>query len=102
MLAHVVLSPLAWIALAAYELRACRDVVARAAYRDILAYSNYHTRIFVTLHYGIECGRVQTVIGMNLAAADAYTLYIDENLMWLKVFSFWGFHFLEFDVFGGY
>lgn len=62
MLTHVVLSALAGVALAAYGLRACRDVVARPAYRHLIASSNYNAGILMSLHYGIERGRMQSVV----------------------------------------
>ena len=58
MLAYVVLSALARVALATNKLRTSRDVVARLAYCNFAAACHNNSRILMSLNNGIECGRV--------------------------------------------
>lgn len=89
-LAHVILSALARVTLAAHQLGACRYVVARLAHRDLAAASHDDSRIFVSLNHRVEGCGMESVIRVYLAAADAYALYVDENLMLFEVFSLGG------------
>ena len=45
---------------------------------------------------------MESVVRVYLAAADAYALYVDENLMLFEVFSLGGCHFFKLDVLWGY
>ena len=101
MLAYVVLSALAGITLAADQLRACCDVVARLADRHLAAACHDHGGIFVSLNDGIERGGVEAVVRVDFATADADALDVDENLVFVEVFSLGSRNFLKLDVLWG-
>ena len=102
MFAYVILSAFARVALAANQLRTSCDVVARLAYRYSAAACHNNSRIFMTLNYGVERSGMESVVRVNLAAADADSLDVDEYLVLLEVFCLRCCYLLEFDVLGCY
>ena len=56
----------------------------------------------MSLYDGIECGRMESVVRVNLAAADTDALDVDEYLVFLKVFCLGCCHFFELNVLRGY
>ena len=102
MLAYIILSTLTRIAFSANQLWACCDVVARLANRHFAATCHNHSRIFMSLNNGIECGRMESVVRVDLAAADANALDVGEYLVFLKVCGLRCCHFFELNVLRGY
>ena len=56
----------------------------------------------MTLNDGVERSGMESVVGVNLAAADADALDVDEYLVLLEVFCLRCCYLLEFDVLGCY
>ena len=56
----------------------------------------------MSLNNGIECGRMESVVRVDLAAADANALDVGEDLVFLKVFCLGCCHFFELNVLRGY
>lgn len=54
------------------------------------------------LYHRIESGRVETMVGVNLATADADALDVNEYLVRLQVFCLRCCYFFEYDVFWFY
>ena len=75
-LANIVLTPFARIALAANQLRTGRHPIARFEILHIGAHRHHHAGILVPLDHRIEGGGMQAMVGMNLASADSYLLDI--------------------------
>ena len=77
----IILSSLARVTLAANQLWASGDVVARLADGNFAAYCHNYSRVLMSLNHWVEGGWVKTVVRVNLATADADALDVDENLM---------------------
>ena len=102
MFADIILSAFTGVALAADQLWAGGDVVTGAAYGYLAAYSHYHSRVLMSLYHWIECGGVETVVRVNLTAADADALDVDEHLMGCQVSCLGFCYFLKLDTLGFY
>ena len=100
MFTHIVLSTLAGATLAAYQLGACRNVVAWLAAGHPLTYRHHHGRKLVALYHRIEGGGMEPMIRMYLTAADADAHDADKYLVRLEVFGLGRLDVLENNVFG--
>ena len=101
-LTYVVLTTLARIALATYQLRASGDVVAWLANCNLATASHYYARVLVALNHRVEGGWVQTMVRVNLTTADANALDVNENLMSRQIGGLRFCYFFEYDVFWFY
>ena len=91
-LADIVLPPPAGIALPADQLRPAGHVLPGPELRDGRADGDHDAGILMALHDGIHRARMGTVVGVDLAAADADMLDIQEDLIPFQVFGLRGLH----------
>ncbi len=99
MFTDIILASFARVTFPAYKLRPGSDCISRSTNRDFRSDSFHNSRIFVSLHYGIEGCGVFPVIRVYFTAANTDTLYMKQYLMWFKVFRLGSRYVLKNNVF---